>query len=102
MEHSLVMGIPYPGVCAYGTGDDSDAGKWSNDEDRVGVHRMVSEVVHYLEDEPADTGQRTTAVNASQMLRCHCEVYPTPRGRVKVPEEQTCSQASTARGSTDK
>lgn len=60
-----MMGIPHPGVCAESTDDDSDAGERPNDEDRVRVHRMVSDVVHDLEDEPADTGQRTTAVNAS-------------------------------------
>lgn len=29
---------------------------------------MMPKVVHDLEDEPANTGQRTTAMNASEML----------------------------------
>ena len=29
------------------------------------VHKMMSEVVHNLEEEPAGTGQRTATVNAS-------------------------------------
>ncbi len=65
MEHSLVMSISYPGECAYGADDEGDVGERSNNEDRVGVHRMVSEVVHSLEEEPGSTGQRTTAVNTS-------------------------------------
>ena len=65
MEHSLVMSISYPGECAKGTDDEGDVGERSNDEDHVGVHRMVSEVVHNLEEEPSSTGQGTTAVNTS-------------------------------------
>jgi hypothetical protein len=63
MEHSLVMSVSYPGECAYGTDDEGDVGERSNNEDRVGVHRMVSEVVHNLEEEPGSTGQRTAAMN---------------------------------------
>ena len=69
MEHSLVVGMPYRGECAKGTNDEGDVGERSNDEDCVGVHRMVSKVVHNLQDEPANTGKRTTAVNASEMLQ---------------------------------
>ena len=65
MGHSLVVGISYPGECAKGTDDEGDVGERSNDEDRVGVHRMVSEVVHNLVEEPGSTRQRTTAVNTA-------------------------------------
>lgn len=65
MEHSLVMSVSYPGECACGGDDEGDVGDRSNNEDRVVVHRMVSEVVHNLEEEPGSTGQSTTAVNTS-------------------------------------
>ena len=70
-EHSLVVGIPQPGDCAHGTNNDCDVGDSPNDEDHVAVDRMVSEVVHDLEDKPAGTGNGTSAVDTSQMLRCH-------------------------------
>ena len=60
-----MMSISYPGECAQGADDEGDVGERSNDEDRVGVHRMVSEVVHNLEEEPGSTRQRTTTVDTS-------------------------------------
>lgn len=65
MEHSLVMSISYPGECAQGANDEGDVSERSNDEDRIRVHRMVSEIVHDLEEEPGSTGKRTTAMNTS-------------------------------------
>jgi len=65
MEHPLVVGIPHPRECTHGTDDDSDVGDCTNDKDHVVILRTVSEVVHDLEDKPASTGQRTSAVNAS-------------------------------------
>jgi hypothetical protein len=72
-----VMGIPQPGNRTHDDDDDSDVGNSPNDEDRLGGDRIVSEVVHNFEYEPASTRQRTTAVNASKMLRCSREVRPT-------------------------
>ena len=60
-----MVGMSDPGECAKGTDDEGDVGERSNDEDRVGVHRMVSEVVHNLEEEPSSPGQGTAAVNTS-------------------------------------
>ena len=60
-----MVGMSDPGECAKGTDDEGDVGERSDDEDHVGVHRMVSEVVHNLEEEPSSTGQGTTAVNTS-------------------------------------
>jgi hypothetical protein len=65
MEHSLVVGIPHPGERTHGTDNDSDVGDYPNDEDHVVVDSVVSEVVHDLEDEPAGTGYRASAVNAT-------------------------------------
>jgi hypothetical protein len=65
MEHLLVMSTSYQGECAKGTNDEGDVDERSNDEDCVGVHRMASEVVHNLEEEPSSTRQRTTAVNTA-------------------------------------
>jgi hypothetical protein len=62
-----VMIIPDPGKCAQCTDNDSDVGGCPNDENRVMV--LMPEIVHNLEDEPASTGQRTTAVQTSEMLQ---------------------------------
>ncbi len=64
-ELSLVVGISHPRECTHGTNDNSDIGDCPNDEDRVRVLGMVSEIVHDLKDKPASTGQRTSAVDAS-------------------------------------
>ena len=66
---SLVMGVPHPRDCAYGADDNSNVCHHTDDENRIWVDRMVSKVVHNLQDEPANTGKRTTAVNASEMLQ---------------------------------
>jgi len=60
-----VVSIPYPGKRAQGADDEGDVGERSNDEDHVGIHGMVSEVVHNLEEEPGSSGQRTTAMDTS-------------------------------------
>lgn len=60
-----MVGISHPGECTHGTDDNSDVGDRSNDEDRIVVLTTVSEVVHDLEDKPASTGQRTSAVDSS-------------------------------------
>ena len=62
---SLVVGVSHPGDCAYGADDDGNVRYRADDENRIMIERMMSEVVHDLQDEPADTGQCTTTVNAS-------------------------------------
>ena len=67
-----MVSIPHPGNCAQGDDDDNDVGNRPGDENRHVVDRMVPEVVHDLQNEPASTRQRTTAVDASEMLRYYC------------------------------
>jgi hypothetical protein len=62
---SLVMGVSHPRECAYGTDNDGSVRHRTDDENRIRVDRMVSEVVHNLQDEPANTGKCTTTVKAS-------------------------------------
>jgi len=62
---SLVVGVSHPRECAYGTDNNGNVRYRTNDEDRIMIDRMVSEVVHDLQDEPADTGKCTTTVNPS-------------------------------------
>jgi hypothetical protein len=69
MEHVLVMVIPNPGDCAQCTDDDSDVGDRPDDEYQVRVDLIMPEIVHDLENEPAGTGQRAAAVDASEVLR---------------------------------
>ena len=69
MEYVLVMVIPDPGDCAQCTNDDSDVGDRPDDEDQVRVDVMVPEIVHDLENEPAGAGQRTSAMDTSEVLR---------------------------------
>jgi hypothetical protein len=64
-EHSLVVGIPHPGDCTHGTDDYNNVGDHPNDESQPIVLRIMSEAVHDLENKPAGTRQRTSAVNAS-------------------------------------
>jgi len=76
---NIVMGIPQPGNRTHDDDDDSDVGNSPNDEDRLGGDRIVSEVVHNFEYEPASTRQRTTAVNASKMLKNRRAAEPPPQ-----------------------
>jgi len=69
-----VVGIPQPGNRAQDDDDDSDVGNRPSDEDRLGGDGIASEVVYNLEYEPASTRQCTTAMNASEMLRCCREI----------------------------
>jgi hypothetical protein len=62
---SLVMGVSHPGDCTHGANDNGDVCYRTNGEDRIWVDRMVSEVVHNLQDKPANTGHCTATVNAS-------------------------------------
>ena len=62
---SLVMGVSHPRECAYGSDNDGNVRYRPNDENRIMIDRMVSEVVHNLQDEPANTGKCATTVNAS-------------------------------------
>lgn len=66
---SLVVSVSHPRNCAYGADDDGNVCYRTNDENRIRVDRMVPEVVHDLQDEPANTGKCTTTVNASKMLQ---------------------------------
>jgi hypothetical protein len=59
------MGVSHPRDCAYGTDNDGNVRYRTDDENRIVVDSMVPKVVHNLQDEPADTGKRTTTVNAS-------------------------------------
>lgn len=59
------MGVSHPRDCAYGADDNSNVSYRTDDENRIWVDRVVSEVVHNLQDEPANTGKCTTTVNAS-------------------------------------
>jgi hypothetical protein len=62
---SLVMGVSHPRDRAHGADDNGDVCHRTNDENRIWVDRMVSEVVHDLQDKPANTGKCTATVNAS-------------------------------------
>jgi hypothetical protein len=73
--------IPDPGDRAHCADNDSDVGNSPDDEDHIRVDLMMPEIIHDLENEPACTGQRTTAVNASEMLWNRCEVRLHPGGR---------------------
>ena len=64
-QDSLVVCVSYPRDCTYGTADDGKVRYYTNDENRIMIERMVSEVVHNLQDEPADTGKCTATVNSS-------------------------------------
>jgi hypothetical protein len=59
------MGVSHPRECAYGTDNDGNVRYRTDNENRIVVDRMVSEVVHNLQDEPADTGKCATTVNTS-------------------------------------
>ena len=54
------MGVSHPGECAYGTNNDGNVRHRTDDENRIVIDRMVSEVVHNLQDEPAKTGKCAT------------------------------------------
>ena len=62
---SLVMGVPHPRDCTHGTDDNGNVCHGTNDENRIRVDRMVSEVVHNLQEEPTNPGKCTTTVNTS-------------------------------------
>jgi hypothetical protein len=62
---SLVMSISHPRDCANGSENDGNGRYRTNDENRFRIDKMVSEIIHSLQDKPANTGKCTTTVNAS-------------------------------------